>query len=193
MSLVSVVARENFVTVMSDGRVQDKVGTIQEDYQKFVQLSPNLFLAFTGHAEPAEALLKAFEIQGFKNMLPEMAFEQFNFLITGLIKAFISKSPYKLLMAYGGVNEKNEVVVYYINSLDLSCDHYSPKGNDINVICLGNGHATSPLLGTYLNRTGSDTPQQILSAQRMLNDHVAELDESVNKHTFQLIIEKLEK
>jgi hypothetical protein len=190
MSFVSVVARENFVTVMSDGRVQNNDEIVREDYQKFVQITPDLFFAYTGHQPVGEGILKALENNGCYELFKTLNFSLVNMIIRTTIEAVNQSNKFKLLVAYGGRNTNGEIEVFYANSIDMQSGHYLPKGDAINVICLGNGIGTGALLEQLLFQTGSTTPQQILSAQEMMNNYVVTHDPSVNTTTFQMIIEK---
>lgn len=190
MSFVSIIARADFITVMSDGCVTDNSGVVQEDYQKFVQITPELFLAFTGHAPAGELLLKAFEQTEFDKLAPRLNFDQVFFIIKNLIENIFHNSKLKILLAFGGRNRNGEIEAYYINSIDMQTGHYVPKGNQINTILLGNSTELNGLLKQFLATTGDSTPKQILAAQKLLNDHVAVGDPSVNTTTFELIIDK---
>lgn len=57
MSFVSVLGREKFLCVMSDGKLLGENNEIlQEDYQKFINIGNSAFIAFAGSQGACEEL-----------------------------------------------------------------------------------------------------------------------------------------
>lgn len=192
MSFVSVIARENFINVMSDGRVMNSEGAaIQEDYQKFNKVNDNTFIAYAGVKEPTELFIESFNRFDLFEKLKEYPIE----MVAELIKTAIESSDLKnfnVLLAMGGITSTGEVGFFYYNSINSELLIKKPKGQDIEFCFLHNGLVdainTNDVLVNALRRNGLDRSDQVMMAQKELNDCVAAIDVSVNTNTFELSI-----
>jgi hypothetical protein len=193
MSFVSVIARENFISVMSDGRVSHKGQSVAEDYQKFVSFTPYFFIAFAGDKEPSELLLQALKMIGLPDMIEKLGFDMVSLFIQTSILT-VAQKGYRVMIAFGGKNPLGEIEFYYLDTANPQTRKMTPKGQDIQYCFLKSENAqkinTDQLLIDTLQITGLDTSIQIADAQKRINDHISDLDTSVNKNTFQLIIER---
>lgn len=193
MSFVSIVARENFLCVMSDGRVQGVNGEIlQEDYQKFIKIENRAFVAFAGSKTACEELA----IQVVPHLYTNASFTSLALEIKGAFE----RSDYedygtKVAVSFGGVNRVGEIEYHAVNSLTKKTMKYAPRGDDITYCFLQNGEALHQLkleqeLINIMRETGFKTPSQVIQAQKLLNNKVADIDSSVNKVTSRMIIKK---
>ena len=191
MSFVSVVAREKFISVMSDGRVVDlntqKVK--QEDYKKFISIDNNAFVAYTGIKELCEMVATNIE----KSIRKGLEFSEILVVIRIAVAQFIQKQ-HTVMFAFGGINKNNQVEVFSYNSRDESTNHFLPKGDEIAYVFLSNGSTAESMLEekfkSILRETGIDSPSSFVQAQKLLNRYVASIDPTVNNNTFRLIIKK---
>lgn len=194
MSFVSVIQTEKFITVVTDGQVtstSDKT-ILQKNYKKFKKISPNQYIAFAGSKGLCEMLLEflPFKEQGYvlEQIVPE-------------IKEFISKIPSqlgRLLISVGGVNEKEQLVIYKLSNHEgTDIEKFQATGDDISFTFLHNGSAEENLGGDLtevliqlIREIGYNTSNKTIRVQKRLNDYVADVDDSVNKIAFDLTIRK---
>jgi len=189
MSFVSVIARKDFITVMTDGRVSfAKQLILKEDYKKFKKISKKQFIAFTGNQEYCERIVSLFDYKNAQYNLKEISYQ---------IHEIINQAPYvnfHVNLAIGGLNEDNEFVVYHVqNTLKQSIKELKTKKNKISYGFLNSEYVekninTEQKLVEYLRNTGFNTPNKCLKAQKLLNDYIASKDSSVNRNTFTLKI-----
>lgn len=196
MSFVSVVATQRFINVVSDGRVVDlETGEpIQEDYKKFIEVDNRSFVAFAGNAGLSSKVAEVIASnlvnrrREIKNMISELR-DSLNRQVRGLAEAQI---------AIGLINDDNEIELFSFGvSQDIT--HFRAKDkNDIGYVFLQNSLLDKKFgsnflenkLREYLAKTGIKRAQDVLNAQLLLNDFVADNDPSVNKVTFKLTIKR---
>ncbi|WP_239613888.1 hypothetical protein [Cohnella mopanensis] len=195
MSFVSVLARESFLCVMSDGQVTnlDGVTIIQEDFQKFTSLMDGrAFIAFAGTKDLCEMIIR-------DTQLKDRNFSAWKDLFLLVFKALnlteLHKTHnYKVMLAFGGINESDEIEVYSISSIDKNILHQKPKGDNTDYSFLNNTSHSNEFwekkLIELFRETGYNTPSELVSAQKLLNNFVADNENSVNKKTFKLVIKK---
>lgn len=190
LSFVSIVARHDFITVMSDGRVTDSENvSTEEDYQKFMRTSKNSFLAYAGTKEACE--------MAATNILPLLEHEiPLHMIIESLPTVFSqlqSNGKIKILLAMGGVSKENKIELHTISSIDNRVQSYYPtQKNDIISVFLNNTEIGDQKYNIkfkeLLGETGFDSPSEVIQAQKLLNNYAADNDISVNKRTFRLSI-----
>lgn len=203
MSLVSIAMTEDFISVMSDGRVNHEGAVLQEDYQKFVVLGEGeAFVTITGtraNGEQAIEIVKEWYDKG--TSLAELAIG-----LQTILSRDIPHSVHthiKLNMAIGGLSDGCTEVYTLSNEYESPKDvkKYSPKKGDMSLITFDPDEVTKQRVNLtesflgYLRQTGIRTleevnPSQFLQAQKQLNDFVASFDSSVNTNTFELVVEK---
>ncbi|WP_338712788.1 hypothetical protein V9W62_09435 [Bacillus velezensis] len=188
MSLVSIIARENFITVMTDGRVTSEGEVIQENFKKFIKLNKDMFFAFAGHKEPCE-----FVAQWAKEYFEQYGLEK----LASAINDFVLNNKldkYKILAGFGGVDSQR-IKFFTYSSLEKKVEHYTPEGyNDIKYTFLYPSKDKDlnlrEILTHGLSKYGFNTPNKCLKAQKELNDKVASKEFGVNRITFNLTIRK---
>ncbi len=184
MTLVSIVAKTNFLCIASDGRVlgQDQE-IIDEQYKKFRLPNPNCFVAYAGNKEPCEWFLKASTLYYLDVM-------DYSKLATRIQSMLLNPpfSEFKILLAFGGLNPENEIEVYSLSTLQPNILHLKPKGIDIVYAFLNNSSFNESELETLLVKSlqnhGFNSPDQISKAQKEFNNIIADHDLSVNKNVF---------
>lgn len=194
MSFVSVIQTEKFITVVSDGQVTNESDKtiIQKDYKKFKKISPNQYIAFAGSRGWCELLLEdlPFNEKGYN-------LEQ---IVLGM-KESISKLPFelgKMLLSVGGVNADGKLVAYKLSNHEGSeIESFQASGDDISYTFLYNGSAEDRLGGDLekvlldcIREIGYNTPNKAIRIQKKLNNYIADVDDGVNKITFNLTIKQ---
>ncbi|MGX5574892.1 hypothetical protein ACWKTS_26660 [Bacillus toyonensis] len=192
MSFVSVIQTEKFLTVVSDGQVTNESDKtiIQKDYKKFKKISPNQYIAFAGSKGWCELLLEDLPFKEKGHNLEQ--------IVSGM-KESISKLPFELgksLLSVGGVNEDEKLVIYKLsNQEDTEIDRVQASGDGISYALLYNGsmeervgRSLEKVLLEYIREIGYNTPNKAIRIQRKLNNYIADVDDSVNKITFNLMI-----
>ncbi|MGE7874801.1 hypothetical protein [Bacillus paramycoides] len=194
MSFVSIIQTEKFITVVTDGQVTSATDKtiLQKNYKKFKKISPNQYIAFAGSKGWCEILLDLlpFKEQGYdlEGIVPE-------------IKEFISKVPSELgrfLISIGGANENGQLVIYKLSNHEgTDIERFQATGDDVSFTFLHNGSAEERLGGDLtevliqlIREIGYNTPNKTIRVQKRLNDFVANVDDSVNKITFDLTIKQ---
>lgn len=184
MTFVSIIARENFLNVASDGRVLDKNRNIvDERYKKFLLPTPQCFVAYAGQKEPCELFLQA-------SVLRYLDITDYK-VLSAKIQSILLNPPFssfKILIAFGGLNLKSEIEFCTFSTLEPNIQHFKPMGLDISYAFLNNSSLTDNqaegILIDLLKKTGFETSNQIRKAQIALNDIVADRDFGVNKDVF---------
>lgn len=196
MSLITVIAKEKYCCVMSDGRVvdQETKEVQQEDLQKFINYDNRAFIAYAGGKDMCDIVLNDIaEVKTYDFDLWLQAFQQL-FDRYKLKEAYlIDPLRYKVSLLFGGRNENDEVEVYSISSINGAVEHYLPKDDQVAVTFLcsenvGDGSNVMDFLGENLTNGGHQTPSQALSAMKLTNNYVSSIDWSVGKKTFRMVI-----
>ncbi|AHV96610.1 hypothetical protein [Paenibacillus sabinae] len=193
MSFVSILGRENFLSVMSDGKLLGENNEVlQEDYQNFINIGNSAFIAFAGSQGPCEEL----SVQ----MLPYFDEKtDFAAIHQALVDFFKVDDPsqrdVKIMIAFGGINLEGRIEFYTIDSGTSTSERYLPEGEDIKFCFLRSGELLTDLnvkgkMIELLRTTGAGTPTECISAQKLLNDYAADHDASVNKKTTRMVIKK---
>lgn len=191
MSFVSMVATENFLSVVSDGRVTDFQGTpIQEDFKKFIVPRNNTVIAFAGGKEPSiEFIATSGLLDADVDEITEIGFAK-------RINSKLLSSPlaiFKISLAFGGRNSMGQIAFHTFSSIEPRLQSFSPSGNNhISFSFLLNGDDVNFDLKDALFKTiesfGIFTPEAVVNSQKLLNNRVASIDDSVNENTFSHVI-----
>jgi len=130
MSVVLVVAAENFALLMSDGRVsnlaQGKV--IKEDFKKLLRVNKNICIGFTGHQRGCEEAIEAINAG--------MSYAEIVTALHGRAKKAYAVYKDKMIMCVVGFNEKSKMSVNYFTSDDFDIVPYPPECGKVSVISL---------------------------------------------------------
>lgn len=190
MSFISVIAKERFITVVSDGLVVDIATNkeLEQDYQKFKKISPKQFIAYGGNRLMAETIVQTINYENTERDLLVLS----NDIRRSLLKYFKPKFG-SCQMAVGGI-ENDEIVLYSFSnneSQELVID--KPKGSNLAYSFL-HGHNIGVNPAHELKKLNLTTeilkPINALKLQKDLNDIVASNDPTVNKVHFGLTIIK---
>ncbi|WP_337034833.1 hypothetical protein [Paenibacillus illinoisensis] len=189
MSFVSIIATKDFLTIMSDGRVMGINGTpIEENYQKFLKVGDSSFIAYAGDRAFCEMLSR--DIQG---MVESKSYDT----AIQVLEQIFKKADFgerSVLMGIGGLNSSGNIEFFTISSKNyvIQKQKYYPENDTVSYAFLNNtkmGHEEfQEKLIELLRETGYGAPSQTIQAQRLLNNFIAELDNSVNKSTFRFVI-----
>jgi hypothetical protein len=200
MSLVSVVAREQFISLMTDGRVRGAEGiVIDESYPKYQMLGNKGFVAITGSKEHGEELIriaKDFYDEGY----------DFHAIADGLQQIMIrdiprAKFPHvRVQMIVGGIMKRGggEIAFFSLTNKNETVDQMVksyPRADDVSYsyadgVSPTTGINLEELLLGCLQKSGVDTIEQIQKAQEEFNKKVSVVDDSVNNNLFKLVLEK---
>ncbi|MGC7872755.1 hypothetical protein ACPUYX_14680 [Desulfosporosinus sp. SYSU MS00001] len=190
MSFVSIVIANSFVSVMTDSRTSElnSDGTIyrvkSEDYPKIFSLSDNAFIAMAGLVEDAQEFI---ECSRLKQAILEHGLLKEKYEITKWLESVRQHiiTDYNFKVFFGGLTITNELKVYIINSKIKELAELEYSENEI-------GYYLSPSqyidkgwvenLFKELYRLYDGTPETMKVVQELLNDIVANSDESVNKN-----------
>lgn len=190
MSLISIIATENFITVMSDGLVVDiETGVeIEQRYKKFKKISENQFIALGGDKGLAERTL---EIIGYGKEEQDLA-SIVNPIREQLIKE-IPPSKASSQIALGGIEDGQMVIYSFNNDPDREVMIQKPNGNIPVYTFISSSKSTMNLdeeIQKKFRPNKHNTPTQTLKLQEEINTLVAKVDPSVNRITFKLTIKK---
>lgn len=195
MSFVSVAVTKDFISVMSDGRVNNEGEILQEDYNKIRELgNGSAFITITGNRDLGDRAIKVME-QHYNEEIPLTG------LAIGLQTVLTRDIPYPdnplLNMAIGGLSEGRLEVFTLSNRYTATNEvvRYSPENEDIDFIKfespeLNGQHNLTEKFKGFLSNTNPSIPlkTRVKQAQRRLNNFVANNDNSVNTRTFHLLI-----
>lgn len=196
MSFVSIVVSSEFVTVMSDGRVSGENNTVlEENYKKFKKISPKQFIAYVGSRAICEHIVEQIEY------IDEQIYNLYDTAIK--IKEVISGEQLRSINSYfaiGGLDLDGQFRIYVISNLPKEeieiIQNVSKDGLTYKLLTSPfiveriNREEMEQIFITFLRKTGFNTPDKCLQAQKLLSHFIADIDTSVNKHSFSLTIKK---
>lgn len=196
MSLITVIAKEKYCCVMSDGRVVDQETreVKAEDLQKFINYDNRAFIAYAGGKDMCDIILNDIaEVKTYDFDLWLKAFQQLFDRYQLKESYLIDPMRYKVSLLFGGRNEKGEIEIYSINSITGAVEHYLPQNDQVAVTFLcsenvGDGSKVMDFLDEKLTNGGHQTPSQALSTMKLTNTFVSDIDWSVGKKTFRMVI-----
>lgn len=189
MSLVSVVLKENHITIMSDGRVtDDQMKSVDENYQKFKIISPKQFIGFAGNKEYCELIVSQIKYSEVMYNLSVISEEILEFSIENAGEA-------KWNFVLGGIDIDGMISAYYLNRASSKVNLFKPQGEDINYLYLHNTKEVSDkkveeVFRKSLNKRKNNSVFEFYNAQKEFNDFIASYDPSVNKIKFKHRIRK---
>lgn len=191
MSFVSVVARESFITIMSDGRVSNKMTgeIIDENKVKFVKIGDSRFVAFAGISEICDLIVPVI------SQLLESGHE-FKDILSTMEKVLKENSRPGLFVtiAFGGINKDGNIEICSVENNNMTSAHFTPKGTDINYFFLRNPTISAQDVNRkfleLIRKNGTNTPKEFNRSQKMLNSWVSKKDNSVNDNTSTMLIRK---
>jgi hypothetical protein len=197
MSFVSIAVSKDFISVMSDGRVNNEGGILQEDYNKIRELgNGKAFITITGSRDLGERAINVME-EHYNEEVPLAG------LAIGLQTVLTRDIPYPayplLNMAIGSFSDGRLEVFTLSNRYSSTNEvvRYSPKNEAIDFIKFespelkGQHNLTEKFIG-FLSNTNPSIPlkTRVKQAQRRLNHFVATNDNSVNTRIFHLLIKR---
>ncbi|MFJ7918100.1 MULTISPECIES: hypothetical protein [unclassified Lysinibacillus] len=184
MSFISVVAMENFVTVVADGRQinSETKEVISEDFLKVRGINDKQFIACTGNVGVAEDLFSKFSGDLFYDLKNNAE------LIRDELVKKIDLKLAKCQVVLGGRSHLNEIALYtFSNDPSLTVVEYKPKASELSCITLSSDEllnkgfdANDTFEKIYRDRN-IQSIEDVIRVQVELNDIVSDLDISVNK------------
>ncbi|QDH22554.1 hypothetical protein [Saccharibacillus brassicae] len=189
MSFISVIAKENFITVMSDNGANGSEHTPQPE-EHVVKVGEREFVATAGgDREARETIAK--HISG---LLEEGTPYDRILVILQMTLAVFSEKGKSVMTAFGGVNREGEIEVCTYDPNSHAERHLKPRGSEIAYFFLAEGAGKYgnlyELLQSYWKETGTDTPSVMIQSQKLLHRYVASKDEDVSASTVKLVLKK---
>ncbi|MCX7710219.1 MAG: hypothetical protein N2484_10265 [Clostridia bacterium] len=193
MSLVTILATESFLSVMSDGRItysDEKVSRIvYEDYFKIIHPSPNYFVAFTGDLTAIETFNKTSGI-----LSPDEDQKSFASKIHKRLLDYTQGEVY-VNYAIGGKNCNNEIEFFIFSSYSDAVEHSKPNNkNNMKFKALVSENIEiedfAQEVSDLLNEIDEYTPQNAVQVQETITRLVSSIDPTVNDNTHYIIIKK---
>lgn len=182
MSFISVLAKEEYLTIMSDGQVTKENGDILfNNFQKFKMVNENQFIAITGDYENAVHLFGKIEYSSIPYPL--------NYVVESVKEEVINKRlPNNKInsIIIGGIDLYGEIVIY---KLIVEAEKYNidkplkPKNGEIVMSFLTSDNISDDdvecAIRMLLNKIDKGSPDKFLLAQK-----VSENDATVNNCTY---------
>lgn len=189
MSFISVIAKENFITVMSDSVASGSEHTTQPE-EHVVKVGEKEFVALAGGDRQARETI-AKHIAG---LLEEgTPYERILVILQMTLNAFSEKSK-SVMTAFGGVNRSGMIEVCTYDPNSHAERRLAPRGSEIAYFFLAEGAGKYgnlyELLQNYWKETGTETPSAMIQSQKLLNRYVASKDEEVGTSTVKLVLKK---
>lgn len=193
MSFISAIASQDFITVVSDGQVTYEGKVIKEDYKKFRKINNDQFIAYAGAKEICEKFAEHLKFSASQRYDLKLVAED----LFSTIKSITPYERFKTSFIIGGISENNEIEFYTLsnNPLEEKVKSYLSHGDGVSYGFLSNEENEDKInlentLISHLSKTGFNTPNKCIRAQKMLNADVEKIDPTVNRRTFELIIRK---
>ncbi|WNF35251.1 hypothetical protein RJD24_12325 [Bacillaceae bacterium IKA-2] len=192
MSFISIVARDKFITVVSDGLVVDLNTGIEkeQDFKKFSKIAQNQFVAYAGNKGVGEAIAETLPYTTKLYRLDEVSA-----MIHRRVLREIPVDQASILVAIGGVSDLGFIEFHtFSNNPEIQLTTYQPKGDDIMYCYLFGRNVVyddkqlDAVFHNSLRKIGINTPNKIIKAQKELNHYVSDRDKTVNNRTFDLDI-----
>ncbi|NGZ75830.1 hypothetical protein [Saccharibacillus alkalitolerans] len=189
MSFVSVIAKENFITVMSDSSAAGSENTPQPE-EHVVRVGEQEFVATAGGDREAREVI-AKHISG---LLEEgTPYDRILVILQMTLSAF-SEQGKSVMTAFGGVNRGGEIEVCTYDPNSRAERHLKPRGTEVAYFFLAEGAGKygnlHELLQGYWKETGTETPSAMIQSQKLLNRYVASKDDTVSSSTVKLVLKK---
>ncbi|MDK3010870.1 MULTISPECIES: hypothetical protein [Bacillus] len=192
MSLVSVVAHELFITVVSDGLAVTTYGdgrvVRNEECPKFHMISPKQFVAYTGVKEISDEVLA-----GYPNRIEEYNLGILKEELKERVNSFSYENGNRIAMVVGGVCN-NEIVAYSFNNDPMVRDiSLNTEDGNMPFVVLQSPLVEEDLTNKLFEMLSSEVithPNDVLRIQREFTEYVDGIDESVNGNTYESLIVK---
>lgn len=197
MSFISIVATKNYVNVVSDGLVLRKSENgelirIQEDFQKFMKISENQFVAFGGNHGIFEKVKETIPYNPNSydlNELSEMLFSK---------SSEVTPEEASIMMAVGGLDKEYKRIEFFtFSNKGNHIQHYRPNNEEVAYSFIISNYIDDEKLGEIdrmfmklVRLHGYKKISKINKVQKDLSLIVSNMDPSVNKVTFNLSITK---
>lgn len=200
MSFVSVVATEKFVTIMSDGRVvnMDTGDLVEENFQKYVKVNEKAFVAFSGTKDTGEIIARKIAESIHEGEEFVKIHQILVMTIEGMRELITDDRPVSIV--FGGFNSKGEAEVLSYASKSKQSLHYKPKGDEFATIFLTGARSSLTQEEIYnvfegfmkdtIQGDSNPSPTLIIQSQKLMNNYIADRDDTVNKTTFRLVLKK---
>lgn len=189
MSFISVIAKEKFITVMSDNGAAGSENTPQPE-EHVVRVGDREFVATAGGDREARAVIAKHVEDLLKEGTP---YDRILVILQMTLSAFSEKSK-SIMTAFGGVNKDGDVEVCTYDHNSRAERHLKPRGEEIAYFFLAEGAGKYgnlyELLQSYWKETGTETPSAMIQSQKLLNRYVASKDEDVHASTVKLVLKK---
>lgn len=190
MTFISVVARDKFISIVSDGKVSE----IEEDigdYKKFTNVGKNQFLGVAGSRSVADFLFEK-----LTNNERVINLENEVYALDKFVKKEFNYQNHRSFFVLGGldIDDKMKFFTFSNNPIDKVIPYIPNNSNDILCAFLGgsasglNNEEYYKLLIDLFKKNGIKTVSNVVQSQKELNDIVAKLDDSVNTEHFPLEI-----
>lgn len=185
MSFVSVVAMENFITVVADKRMVDleTKAVKDENFKKIKKINESQFITCTGNAGVAEFIFSKFKYGNMYNL--QLCAQQ----LSEEVKRGIDYKVANIQGVIGGRNEKNEFVLYsFSNKPDIEIVEYKPKNIELVYVILSGNEAETVNFSPYkkfeelYTAANVQSVKDVIRVQEDLNNLVADIDKTVNKN-----------
>ena len=182
MSFVSIVARETWISVVTDGRCMTEDEVVDEHYQKFAQPDSDRFIAYAGDKDKCELVVRGMRELGHIQLGLEDSAKH----MAGLIQE-VGRRDFKLFMATGSVGPTG-AEVYAFSTESNQPIILKPGTMDICYTFLSNNGVSEESLNKefakLIQKYGDCSPDKARQAQIELNTWAAGQDCSVNNITF---------
>ncbi|KHL95369.1 hypothetical protein QW71_12965 [Paenibacillus sp. IHB B 3415] len=185
MSLVSIIATEQFISVVTDGREMRNGEVVGEQHPKCMQFS-NILIAYAGVKQPAEIVISLLEKEGVleRGDLAEIATYVQHLFNAPALKTF------KLLFAFGGLDTKGEITFHTIDSTHKILKKFTPKNGQVSFAVLGNQDAANLFQHRLAQIEAGLSMTEAQSIQTEINEQVSKNAIGVNNTLFKFFIEK---
>lgn len=190
MSFISVVVCKNYLNVMADGRAVElyKNGDVhrvlEEDRDKIILITDNMFIAITGIVEDAEDFIQNSNLM--QNILDKgliRAKRDLDLWFSNNIHHIITDYSYRII--FGGISTNDDFKVYEINSESKDLCELVYEEDHLSYSLSGSKVMDAESIANYfisLCRFYNEKAETMLEIQAILNDYVADNDISVNKN-----------
>lgn len=196
MSVVLVIATQDSIFFMSDGRVQGETrgvkSILQEDYKKLNRINQNICIGYTGNKYLCEQTIKAMN-DPYKPIANLNLDNIQKFLCAEARSVYLENNYLGIKMAFivGGVTTDGKIEFYTFGSMnDFIIQKYSSINGDINYAGLYPENAKGNELEKHLLANVPLNEDKIKKAMIDCIDEIAALDSSVNRNKFIEVIRR---
>ncbi|KGE16642.1 hypothetical protein [Paenibacillus wynnii] len=185
MSLVTIIATEKFLSVVTDGREMRNGEVVGESYPKCKQFS-NVLITYAGVKQPAEIIISLLEKEGIleRGNLAEIA---------GFVNVLFHTpelSSFTLLFAVGGIDPQGKISFYTIDSKHKKFTKNMPVNGKTSFAVLGNQEAANNLQKRLRINKGALSLAEAQRIQSELNGQISKRNIGVNNTLFKFSIKR---